>query len=402
MNIKKSKIIIAGILAVVSCQSFSIEKNDLYLNSDSRSKSPFDDYVKYINSDDEDIRKGALSNIIRGSVSNNHYKFIYSVMNMYGENPSGNLDYQYILESLAFKENYALAYSYLGDLYIDKGDVDKGLSVFVRGVDRNDDRSSFLLGNFYRDGKYVEQSNYYAIQNYLKVKTSKYIGEARYQAALLELSLNNNSTHFKLMIDAANSGNIKACLSLINLYKGEYKKSDKTGSLLLKYIQCAVDGGESQLAFDLAEYYYNGYIVDTDIKKANLYYEIYYNYIITNNIKVNRDVLHKIAVSRMRTGVGGATDLFLEASSMGNYESSYVMGKVYENGAIGDVDFNSAYRYYELSKEQGKVGVEVDIERVKQFIVEDNDSVLKEVQNNDDNISTNDVESSTGEIVDIY
>ena len=96
---------------------------------------------------------------------------------------------------------------------------------------------------------------------------------------------------------------------------------------------------------------------------ANLYGE-YYDYAIENKIDLDFNKIHKIAVAKMRVADLSAISLFVNASSMGSPDSSYVMGKIYENGSGLDVDLESSMRYYVLSKSLGRENVDVDINRV--------------------------------------
>lgn len=327
--------------------------------------SAFVKYKAFLNESDQERKRRLNSDIIVGSAANNDYRFIYAVMSMYDENVVGTgVNHIDVLSDLISRFDYLKAYSYLGNSYIIEGDVERGLSILVKGSDLGDSRSSYLLGVYYRDGLYVEQSYYYAIESFSKINRTNYFHKALYEIAVIKDLLGESEDSFKYYKLAASKGNYKSCYNLVGLYRGDYRYLDSDGKLLLESIRCSVEGGYSEHKFDLAEYYYSGFLIDVNIKMAANLYGEYYDYAIENKIDLDFNKIHKIAVAKMRVADLSAISLFVKASSMGSPDSSYVMGKIYENGSGLDVDLESSMRYYVLSKSLGRENVDVDINRV--------------------------------------
>lgn len=356
---------------IVVTDVLPFEDNDMIYNSKVSGYGAFDDYKSYIMAGDDEAKRKLISNIIIKSVKDNDYRFVYSVMSMYKENIVGDISYRAVLENLVFNHNYLKAYSYLADIILKEGNIDRGLSILVNGADRGDDRSRYLLGKFYREGVYVQADEFFAMDWLLKVYGGAYRDKARYEVAQIRLENGDNESYFDLIVESADLGYPKACVDLTELYKDKYSSYDKDGYKIIKSMECAVVGGHHKYAFELAEYYYNGYLVDADIYKSVVFYNYFYNYAIVNKIPLGRQVIHKIAVARMRSGNLNAIELFEEASDLGFSESSYVMGKIYENGSGREQDFEKSLEYYSLSVEQGKESASDDVNRVQVFIDED-------------------------------
>lgn len=349
---------------------YELEANDLGLYSRYIDARAMRDYLAYMESEGEDEKNEYITRIIQNLINNKDYRFVYSIINMYGYGVNENFPYVKVLESLVFKDDYLPAFSYLADHYIKNGEVERGLKLLVRAGDRRDDRSLYILGKFYAYGNFVEKSDYYSESNLNKVMEGSFKGKARYIVAQKNNEKNEVRKYLEALAESASTGYKEACVELADLYGERFKSLDPSGEKRVELMLCAYEGGENKYSYELGELYYDGYILQKNLNEAFNHFEKYYKYATENNIKLNIDQFHKIAVVRMRFGSVTAVNMFKMASNLGNKESSYVLGKIYESGAIESVNLREALRYYKLSYEQGREGSLEDMENVKKLIEE--------------------------------
>lgn len=347
---------------------YELEANDLSLYNRYVDVLAMRDYLAYMESEDEDEKNKYITRIIQNLINNKDYRFVYSIINMYGFGVNENFPYVKVLESLVFKDNYLPAFSYLADHYIKNGEVERGLKLLVRAGDRRDDRSLYILGKFYAYGDFVEKSDYYSEINLNKVMEGSFKGKARYIVAQKNNEKNEIRKYLEALTESASTGYKEACVELADLYGERFKSLDPSGEKRVKLMLCAYEGGENKYSYELGELYYDGYILQKNLNESFKHFEKYYKYATENKIKLNLDQFHKIAVVRMRFGSVTAVDMFKMASNLGNKESSYVLGKIYESGAIESVNLKEALRYYKLSYEQGREESLEDVENIKTLI----------------------------------
>ena len=353
---------------------YELEANDLSLYNRYVDVLAMRDYLSYMESEDEDEKNKYITRIIQNLINNKDYRFVYSIINMYGFGVNENFPYVKVLESLVFKDNYLPAFSYLADYYIKNGEVERGLKLLVRAGDRRDDRSLYILGKFYAYGDFVEKSDYYSEINLNKVMEGSFKGKARYIVAQKNNEKNEVRKYLEALTESASTGYKEACVELADLYGERFKSLDPSGEKRVKLMLCAYEGGENKYSYELGELYYDGYILQKNLNESFKHFEKYYKYATENKIKLNLDQFHKIAVVRMRFGSVTAVDMFKMASNLGNKESSYVLGKIYESGAIDSVNLKEALRYYKLSYEQGREESLEDVENIKTLIEKKIDS----------------------------
>lgn len=353
---------------------YELEANDLSLYNRYVDVLAMRDYLAYMESEDEDEKNKYITRIIQNLINNKDYRFVYSIINMYGFGVNENFPYVKVLESLVFKDNYLPAFSYLADHYIKNGEVERGLKLLVRAGDRRDDRSLYILGKFYAYGDFVEKSDYYSEINLNKVMEGSFKGKARYIVAQKNNEKNEIRKYLEALTESASTGYKEACVELADLYGERFKSLDPSGEKRVKLMLCAYEGGENKYSYELGELYYDGYILQKNLNESFKHFEKYYKYATENKIKLNLDQFHKIAVVRMRFGSVTAVDMFKMASNLGNKESSYVLGKIYESGAIESVNLKEALRYYKLSYEQGREESLEDVENIKTLIEKKIDS----------------------------
>lgn len=353
---------------------YELEANDLSLYNRYVDVLAMRDYLAYMESEDEDEKNKYITRMIQNLINNKDYRFVYSIINMYGFGVNENFPYVKVLESLVFKDNYLPAFSYLADHYIKNGEVERGLKLLVRAGDRRDDRSLYILGKFYAYGDFVEKSDYYSEINLNKVMEGSFKGKARYIVAQKNNEKNEVRKYLEALTESASTGYKEACVELADLYGERFKSLDPSGEKRVKLMLCAYEGGENKYSYELGELYYDGYILQKNLNESFKHFEKYYKYATENKIKLNLDQFHKIAVVRMRFGSVTAVDMFKMASNLGNKESSYVLGKIYESGAIESVNLKEALRYYKLSYEQGREESLEDVENIKTLIEKKIDS----------------------------
>lgn len=349
---------------------YELEANDLSLYNRSIDSAAMRDYLAYMESEGEDEKNNYITRIIQNLINNKDYRFVYSIINMYGFGVNEDFPYVKVLESLVFKDNYLPAFSYLADHYIKNGEVERGLKLLVRAGDRRDDRSLYILGKFYAYGNFVEKSDYYSESSLNKVMEGSFKGKARYIVAQKNNEKNEVRKYLEALAESASTGYKEACVELADLYGERFKSLDPSGEKRVELMLCAYEGGENKYSYELGELYYDGYILQKNLNESFNHFEKYYKYATENNIKLNIDQFHKIAVVRMRFGSVTAVDMFKMASNLGNKESSYVLGKIYESGAIESVNLREALRYYKLSYEQGREESLGDMENVKKLMEE--------------------------------
>lgn len=351
-------------------EAYELEANDLSLYNRYIDSAAMRDYLAYMESEGEDEKNKYITRIIQNLINNKDYRFIYSIINMYGFGVNEDFPYVKVLESLVFKDDYLPAFSYLADHYIKNGEVERGLKLLVRAGDRRDDRSLYILGKFYAYGNFVEKSDYYSESSLNKVMEGSFKGKARYIVAQKNNEKNEVRKYLEALAESASTGYKEACIELADLYGERFKSLDPSGEKRVELMLCAYEGGENKYSYELGELYYDGYILQKNLNESFNHFEKYYKYATENNIKLNIDQFHKIAVVRMRFGSVTAVDMFKMASNLGNKESSYVLGKIYESGAIESVNLREALRYYKLSYEQGREESLGDMENVQKLMEE--------------------------------
>ena len=349
---------------------YELEANDLSHYSRYVDSRAMRDYLDYMESEGEDEKNEYITRIIQNLINNKDYRFVYSIINMYGYGINEDFPYVKVLESLVFKDDYLPAFSYLADHYIKNSEVERGLKLLVRAGDRGDSRSLYILGKFYAYGNFVEKSDYYSESSLNKVMEGSFKGKARYIVAQKNNEKNEVRKYLEALAESASTGYKEACVELADLYGERFKSLDPSGEKRVELMLCAYEGGESKYSYELGELYYDGYILQKNLNESFNHFEKYYKYATENKIKLNIDQFHKIAVVRMRFGSVTAVDMFKMASNLGNKESSYVLGKIYESGAIESVDLKEALRYYKLSYEQGREESLEDMENVKKLMEE--------------------------------
>ena len=349
---------------------YELEANDLSHYSRYVDTRAMRDYLAYMESEGEDEKNEYITRIIQNLINNKDYRFVYSIINMYGYGINEDFPYVKVLESLVFKDDYLPAFSYLADHYIKNSEVERGLKLLVRAGDRGDARSLYILGKFYAYGNFVEKSDYYSESSLNKVMEGSFKGKARYIVAQKNNEKNEVRKYLEALAESASTGYKEACVELADLYGERFKSLDPSGEKRVELMLCAYEGGESKYSYELGELYYDGYILQKNLNESFIHFEKYYKYATENKIKLNVDQFHKIAVVRMRFGSVTAVDMFKMASNLGNKESSYVLGKIYESGAIESVDLKEALRHYKLSYEQGREESLGDMENVKKLMEE--------------------------------